>query len=161
MYLVCFFFHIFIITFTLTSHSLSNSLHFTAFYKEIKFILSWIEFSLLVQPSTTVPVSYVALWENELPTPVLKQKLATFPTYQWLAECQMTDRSNMSGSRWGLQASFKDIQEEAMDGHCNAHNINTIRESPKRLVWYASEQCEVSSCELREPAELLPWFLHF
>ena len=68
---------------------------------------------------------------------------------------------------------IKDIQEEAMYVHCNAHNmnlafqdavsrvrrdamktvkelINTIRESPKRLAWFDSfrKQCQVSSCEL-------------
>src|SRR4029434_8670657 len=41
------------------------------FYKEIQLILSRIEFSLLVRPSTTVPLSHVAPWGNELPTPAL------------------------------------------------------------------------------------------
>ena len=36
----------------------------------------------------------------------------------------MIDRSNMSGSRSGLQPRVKDIQEEAMYVHCNAHNMN-------------------------------------
>ncbi|KAK0147761.1 Zinc finger MYM-type protein 1 [Merluccius polli] len=32
--------------------------------------------------------------------------------------------ANMSGSRSGLQVRVKDIQEEAMYVHCNAHNMN-------------------------------------
>ena len=36
----------------------------------------------------------------------------------------MIDRSNVSGSRSGLQPCIKDIQDEAMYAHCNAHNMN-------------------------------------
>ena len=42
------------------------------FYKEMQLILSRIEFSLLVRPSTTLPLSHVAPWGNELPTPALE-----------------------------------------------------------------------------------------
>lgn len=35
-------------------------------YKELKFIFSGVEFSLLVQPPTTIPVSHVGPWENKL-----------------------------------------------------------------------------------------------
>ena len=63
------FFHVLIIIFTLPSLSLSKTLQFSAFYKEIQLILRRTEFSPLVRPSTTVPVSHVAPWENDLPTP--------------------------------------------------------------------------------------------
>ncbi len=53
-------------------YSYQWQLQFAAFYKEIKWILSRIEFSLLVRPSTTVPVLHEAPWENELPTPALQ-----------------------------------------------------------------------------------------
>lgn len=71
--------------------------------------------------------------------------------------------ANMAGCRSGLQTRVRDIQEEVMYIHCNAHNmnlafqdavaesklcrdamnivkdlINTIRESPKRLAWFDS-----------------------
>lgn len=45
-------------------------MEYTAFYKEIKLILNWITFSLLVHPSSPVPVSDVLPYENYFPTPV-------------------------------------------------------------------------------------------
>lgn len=49
-----------------------------AVYKKMKLILSRIDFSSLVQPSTKIRVFYVAIWENELPTPALDHRLVQF-----------------------------------------------------------------------------------
>src|SRR4029434_8485943 len=46
-------------------------MHHMFFYKEIQLILSRIEFSLLVRLSTTLPLSHVPPWGNELPTPAI------------------------------------------------------------------------------------------
>src|SRR4029434_1037388 len=59
------------VTSTLTSSSESKPYNLMFLYKEIQLILSRIEFSLLVRPSTTLPLSHVAPWGNELPTPGL------------------------------------------------------------------------------------------
>src|SRR4029434_37956 len=60
------------VTSTLTSSSQSKPYNVMFVYKEIQLILSRIEFSLLVRPSTTVPLSHVAPWGNELATPAIE-----------------------------------------------------------------------------------------
>jgi len=51
-----------IITFSLTSHSLLKTMWFTAFYKEIQFMLYINEFRLLARPSTICSVPHVVPW---------------------------------------------------------------------------------------------------
>ena len=71
----------------------------------------------------------------------------------------MIGRSNMSGSKSGLQACVKDIQEEAMYLHCNAHNMNLAFQDAKvNICQDVLKTVNELSNIIREQAKIRTWF---